>query len=56
MRVNTAKSIALGKRIHEEFGSWEKAREAADYRDGVYVLRPRRNKAEEAGRKLPPKP
>ncbi|MBV9511963.1 MAG: hypothetical protein JO303_16945 [Caulobacteraceae bacterium] len=39
MRVNTAKSIALGERIHKEFGSWAKARKTAVLRDGVYVLR-----------------
>ncbi len=39
MRVNTAKSIALGERIHKEFGSWNNARKSAVLRDGVYVLR-----------------
>ncbi|MBA3811678.1 MAG: hypothetical protein H0X27_08580 [Caulobacteraceae bacterium] len=38
MRVNTAKSIELGERIHETFGRWDKARQAARLRDGVYVL------------------
>lgn len=56
MRINSEKSLALGKRLHEEFGSWEKVREAADYLDGVYVLRPRRANAEKADRKLPSKP
>jgi hypothetical protein len=39
MRVNTAKSIALGERVHKEFGSWAEARKTAVLRDGVYVLR-----------------
>ena len=39
MRVNTAKSIALGERVHNEFGSWSKARKTAVLRDGVFVLR-----------------
>ncbi len=39
MRVNTVKSIALGERIHREFGSWSRARQTAELRDGVYVLR-----------------
>jgi hypothetical protein len=56
MRVNTAKSIALGKRIHNEFGSWAKAREAAEFQDGVYVLRPGRDDARKSERKLPRKP
>jgi hypothetical protein len=38
MRVNTAKAIQLGESIHKEFGSWEKARQASQLRDGVYVL------------------
>ena len=41
MRVNTAKSIALGERIHDEFGSWDAALKAAKLRDGVYVLPPK---------------
>ncbi len=39
MRVNSAKSIALGERVHREFGSWDNARKTAVLRDGVYVLR-----------------
>jgi len=39
MRVNTSESIALGERVHKEFGSWAKARQTAILRDGVYVLR-----------------
>ena len=39
MRVNTANSIALGERVHKEFGSWAKARKTAVLRDGVFVLR-----------------
>jgi hypothetical protein len=41
MRVNTAKSIKLGESIYEEFGSWKKARDAAELKDGVYVLPPK---------------
>jgi hypothetical protein len=39
MRVNTAKSIALGERVYKEFGNWAKARQTAILRNGVYVLR-----------------
>jgi hypothetical protein len=38
MRVNSSEAIKLGESIHEEFGSWNKARKAAQLRDGVYVL------------------
>lgn len=38
MQLNSAEAVSLGRRIHETFGSWEKAREAAVQRDGVYVL------------------
>lgn len=55
MRVNTAKSIALGERIHKEFGSWAKARKAAELKDGVYVLRSARQDQEEADRERPSK-
>jgi len=41
MRVNSSKAIELGESIHEEFGSWAKARQAAQLRDGVYVLPPK---------------
>jgi hypothetical protein len=47
MRVNTAKSIALGERIHQEFGSWDKALKSAVLRDGVYVLRTRPSPVDE---------
>lgn len=48
MRVNTAKSIALGGRIHQEFGSWDKALKSAVLRDGVYVLRTRPSRVGES--------
>lgn len=38
MRVNTAKSIQLGERIHDAFGNWDKAIKASQLRGGVYVL------------------
>ena len=41
MRVNSFEAIKLGESIHEEFGSWDKARKAAQLRDGVYVLPPK---------------
>jgi len=49
MRINTVKSIALAERVHKEFGSWSKAREASELRDGVYVLRPRRSDSVQVG-------
>lgn len=41
MRVNSSEAIKLGESIHDEFGSWDKARKAAQLRDGVYVLPPK---------------
>jgi hypothetical protein len=38
MRINTLKSIALGERIHKQYGSWSKALQGAELRDGIYVL------------------
>lgn len=38
MRVNTAKSIQLGERIHDAYGNWDTALKASKLRDGVYVL------------------
>jgi hypothetical protein len=38
MNVNSPLSIALGERIHSQYGSWAKARQAAEVRGGVYVL------------------
>lgn len=39
MQLNTAKSIALGRKVHDAFGSWRAARAAAVRNDdGVYVL------------------
>ena len=40
MRINSSESIALGERIHNQYGSWQKARQAANLQDGVYVLKP----------------
>lgn len=39
MQLNTPKSIALGRKVHRAFGSWQKAREAATKaEDGTYCL------------------
>ncbi len=38
MHVNTPESIALGEQIHARYGSWAKARQAAQVVGGVYVL------------------
>jgi len=46
MRVNTPKSIALGERVHKEFGSWAKARNTAVLRNGVFVLREKKAEQE----------
>lgn len=40
MRINTDKSIKLGERIYDKFGSWDAVRKAADVKDGAYVVRP----------------
>lgn len=38
MQLNSAKALTLGREVHETFGSWKKAREAAVQRGGVYVI------------------
>lgn len=39
MQLNTAQSISLGRRVHNTFGSWRRARElAVRTADGVYKL------------------
>lgn len=38
MRVNTVRSLELGRKIYERYGSWEAVRKAARLRDGVYEL------------------
>jgi len=53
MRVNTAKSIALGERIHRELGSWAKVLQAAELKDGVHVLPPAREGRKDAARERP---
>jgi hypothetical protein len=47
MRINTAASIELGRRVHRRFGSWEAARNAAYLRDGAYILPPERGSIRE---------
>ena len=41
MRVNTAKSMQLARRVKGHFGTWQAVRQAARVEDGVYVLEPR---------------
>ena len=38
MRVNTARSLELGRRIYERYGSWEAVFKAARLRDGIYEV------------------
>lgn len=38
MQINSAKALNLGRELHESFGSWRNAREAAVQRNGVYVI------------------
>ncbi|HUD90072.1 hypothetical protein [Sphingobium sp.] len=38
MQLNSAQALKLGREVHETFGSWRKAREAAVQRNGVYVI------------------
>ena len=52
MRINTAKSIALGERLHKAYGSWAEVLRAAELRDGVYVIRdlPKHRETDDRGR------
>jgi hypothetical protein len=52
MRVNSSEAIKLGESIHEEFGSWDKARKAAQLRGDVYVL-PAKSEAKPALERKP---
>ncbi|QWT16700.1 hypothetical protein [Sphingobium xenophagum] len=54
MQINSAKALNLGREVHESFGSWKKAREAAIQRNGVYVID--RAKIREANAKKVVKP
>lgn len=39
MRVNTAKSIRTANSVHDRFGSWKAAKEAANFQNGKFVVR-----------------
>ena len=39
MRLNTAESKKLGRKIHGAFGTWQAARAASERVDGVNVIR-----------------
>ena len=39
MRVNTNKSMQLGRRVKGQFGTWHAVRKAARVENGVYVLK-----------------
>lgn len=38
MRLNTAKSMKLARRVKSRFGTWQAVREAAHVKNGVYVV------------------
>lgn len=38
MRVNTAKSMQLARRVKGRFGTWQAVREASRVENGVYVV------------------
>lgn len=39
MRINTEESIKTAKIVHARFGSWQAARDAAEYKDGKFIVR-----------------
>jgi hypothetical protein len=38
MRLNTAKSMKLARRVKGQFGTWEAVRQAARVENGVYII------------------
>ncbi|WP_201039023.1 hypothetical protein [Sphingobium yanoikuyae] len=38
MRLNTAKSMKLARRVKGQFGTWQAVRKAARVENGVYVI------------------
>ena len=40
MRLNTAKSMRLARRVKGRFGTWAAVRQASRVEDGIYVVDP----------------
>jgi hypothetical protein len=38
MRLNTAKSMKLARRVKGQFGTWQAVRQAARVENGVYII------------------
>lgn len=38
MQLNTQRSLELGRKVRETFGSWKNVKEAATHQGGIYVL------------------
>lgn len=38
MRLNTAKSMKLARRVKGQFGTWQAVRKAARVENGVYII------------------
>lgn len=41
MRLNTAKSMKLARRVKGQFGTWQAVRNAARVENGVYIIETR---------------